>query len=117
MAEGCDNGSWRASHRRARGQAGAALVELLVVVAVLGVLGAIVVLWPARSIDDADARACSEELSVVRSAVHAANLGDPERRASDSPANHLEGGTRWYGWSGAPGEWSISAVAPIPFGC
>jgi type II secretory pathway pseudopilin PulG len=96
------------------------LVELIVVIAILGVLAGIVTVWVGGAPDDAEAAVCQSELGIVRSAVHAANsanVADGPAGSADTPAQHLDGSTRFYGWSGSPGSWTIQAVGPIPFGC
>ncbi len=88
-------------------------MEMLVVVALLGVVAGVVLLRPSRSLDNAVVTACQAELDVVEKAVRAANLS---HQPAD-PEEHYDGEVRWFGWSGAPGNWTINAVGPVPFGC
>lgn len=106
-------GQFNAGTLRWKAEAGATLVELLVVVAVLGVLVGAVLLRPSRPMDHAVVTACQAELDVVEKAVRAANL---DRQPVD-PEELYDGDPRWFTWSGSPGNWTINAVGPVPFGC
>jgi prepilin-type N-terminal cleavage/methylation domain-containing protein len=98
-------------------EGGFTLVEILVVIAVLAVLAAVVVLRLDHGTDEAARSACATERDVVVTAVRAANLAVQNGETADTPADHLDGATRYFAWSGAPGVWTVNAAGPIPFGC